>query len=248
MPSSSQPIAWALEISGAGSSGLAARTQSWIASHAAPALWRIPGIVRMDNYRPAAAQANDPFVHDGSGPIALVMAYFRDLTDLELAIRSAALDHTLDKMPEGLALTVTGLQRKLYPLEDGSFGEPDAAPLSYVVRYHRPADDEKAFVDHYAATHPPLLAHLPRIQAIACYFPLEALRHARAPSADYMIGNEVFFDGMEDFNAAMASPQRRALRQHFESFPRFAGRNVHYAMDREAIWNPMDREAIPRHR
>jgi len=189
----------------------------------------------VDNYRPAVAEANDPFVHDGAGPAALVMAYFRDLADLEHAMRSTALDHALDLAPEGMALTVTGLQRKLYPLEDGSSGTPDAAPLSYVVRYHRPADDEKAFVDHYAAAHPPLLAHLPRIRAIACYFPLEALRHASLPAADYMIGNEVFFDGMEDFNAAMASPQRRALRRDFESFPRFSGRNVHYAMDREAI-------------
>jgi uncharacterized protein (TIGR02118 family) len=237
---SPQPTAWALEISGSGTPDVIAPAQSWVASRIVPALAHLPGLTRADIYRPAAAQAKDPFVHDGMGPVALLMIYFRDLSDLEAAMCSTALDHALTATPDGVALTVMGLQRKFYPLQDGSFGTPDAAPLSYVVRYHRPADDEKAFVEHYAATHPPLLAHLPRIRAIACYFPLDALCHARLPSADYMIGNEVFFDTMDDFNAAMASPQRRALREHFEGFPRFTGRNVHHAMNREAILNTQE--------
>ena len=40
------------------------------------------------------------------------------------------------------------------------------APFSYVVRYHKPADDEEAFIKNYVATHPPTLALLPGIRSV----------------------------------------------------------------------------------
>ena len=52
-----------------------------------------------------------------------------------------------------------------------------------------------------------------------------------------MIGNEVVFDHIEDFNVAMESPARHELRAHYHEFPRFAGANTHYPMSRSAaVW------------
>ena len=113
---------------------------------------------------------------------------------------------------------------------------PLAARFSYVVRYHRPAEDEAVFVRHYLDTHPSLLARLPRIRNVLCYVPLAWRHPAGIPIAEYMLGNEVVFDHGEDFNAAMASPLRHELRAHFRQFPPFSGRNTHYSMDRRRLF------------
>jgi hypothetical protein len=51
-----------------------------------------------------------------------------------------------------------------------------------------------------------------------------------------MLGNEVTFDDVEAFNAAMASEQRLALRADFQRFPSFSGRNTHYPMQRARLF------------
>jgi hypothetical protein len=56
------------------------------------------------------------------------------------------------------------------------------------------------------------------------------------PAADYMLGNEVAFDNVEAFNAAMQSPVRQELRRHFHAFPHFTGRNTHFPMNRTRLF------------
>jgi hypothetical protein len=92
-----------------------------------------------------------------------------------------------------------------------------------VVRYHRPAQDEAAFIANYIATHPATLARLPGIRNIMCYFPLDRPNPAGLAHAGYMLGNEVVFDDVAAFNRAMASPVRQELRAHFHAFPPFSG-------------------------
>ena len=50
-----------------------------------------------------------------------------------------------------------------------------------------------------------------------------------------MIGNEVAFDSIAAFNAAMQSPVRQELRAHFHEFPRFTGLNTHFPMNRTRL-------------
>ena len=50
-----------------------------------------------------------------------------------------------------------------------------------------------------------------------------------------MLGNEVVFDSVPDFNAAMQSPVRHEMRDHFHTFPKFSGAVTHYAMMRERL-------------
>jgi hypothetical protein len=67
-----------------------------------------------------------------------------------------------------------------------------------------------------------------------CYFPQDFAAPG-VPPADYMIGNEVAFDSVEDFNTAMQSPVRQELRRHFREFPPFTGRNTHFPMNRARL-------------
>src|SRR5229473_1325944 len=76
---------------------------------------------------------------------------------------------------DAVAITATPFERRLYPIGGEATPGPLTAPFSYVVRYHRPADDEAEFVSHYLADHPPLLAKLPEIRSVLCYLPLDAL-------------------------------------------------------------------------
>ena len=76
-----------------------------------------------------------------------------------------------------------------------------------------------------------LVAKLPGIRSVMCYFPQDILMPT-VPTADTMIGNEVVFDDVAAFNIAMQSPVRQELRRHFREFPPFSGRNTHFAMSR----------------
>jgi hypothetical protein len=68
-----------------------------------------------------------------------------------------------------------------------------------------------------------------------CYFPRPDLNPSQWPSLDYLIGNEVVFDTVADFNVAMQSPVRHELRAHYRDFPSFSGANTHFLMRRTRI-------------
>jgi uncharacterized protein (TIGR02118 family) len=162
------------------------------------------------------------------------MAAFRTRDALKVAIESAPFASGLAGGPAGLAFTGSSFERRFYPVGEETEPGPLRAHFSYVVRYHRPAQDEAAFITNYVATHPPTLARLPGIRSVMCYFPQPIVAQGLA-SADYMIGNEVAFDSVEDFNAAMQSPVRQELRRHFHEFPPFTGRNTHFPMWRTRV-------------
>ena len=107
--------------------------------------------------------------------------------------------------------------------------KPRTAPLSFNVRYYRPVADEAAFNEFYLAHHPQILAHLPEIRNVLCYTPVEWTDTHDIPPSDCFLGNEVVFDSLDSFNAAMASDVRHELRRDYNSFPVRPGPNTHYA-------------------
>jgi uncharacterized protein (TIGR02118 family) len=205
---------------------------AWFDGDAAPAWTTLPGLTAVDVYVPVAGGTHDPYVDDGIGPLLLLMLQFPSAEAMSRAIAKPAFAASVKQQPDGVAITGSPFERRLYPV--GGETAPLTAPFSYVVRYHRPAEDEAEFVSHYLADHPPLLATFPGIRSVLCYLPLDALARV-LPTANYMLGNEVAFDTPEAFNAAMASPVRHVLRAHFRSFPKFTGRNTHYPMMRRQI-------------
>ncbi len=207
--------------------------RDWFDAGPAETWPRLPELTALDIYRPAEDGAHDPFSVDANGPLLVAMCEFHQ-RDAYAEARSA-LEQSLRSLLPGIGVTLSALQRRFYPVAGESSPTPLQASFSYVVRYHRPAEDEAAFVANYVATHPPLLAKLPGIRSIMCYFPLSVPAPANCAVADYMIGNEVAFDSLADFNAAMQSPVRGELRAHFNAFPRFSGRNTHFPMQRTRL-------------
>ncbi|HEY1363537.1 MAG TPA: EthD family reductase [Xanthobacteraceae bacterium] len=199
-------------------------------------LWReLPQLKSFDVYVPCEEGASDPHVADGAGPCLLCMLSFADEASLRTAIGEPAFRSGLEGRPANVPVSAEAMVRKFYSTGGETREQALAAPFSYVVRYHRPAEDERRFVEHYLADHPALLARLPGIRSVLCYLPIPWQDPNGIASPDYMLGNEVVFDSLEHFNAAMASPVRHELRAHFRKFPAFSGRNTHYPMVRTRL-------------
>jgi hypothetical protein len=202
----------------------------------AAAYWRrLAGLVSHDLYV-AAANAKDPLVDDGAGPLLIAMLAFADERALAAATASPDFAAPLARLPPGVRAVAEAMECRHYPGAGAAAPAPLRASFSYVMRYHRPAEDEDAFIANYVATHPPTLARLPGIRNVMCYFPLDRPNPPGLPKPGYMLGNEVVFDDVAAFNRAMASPVRQELRAHFRAFPPFFGANTHYPMLRTRVW------------
>ena len=186
----------------------------------------------LDIYRPVGG-TQDPYNKDEGPPLLIIMAEFHSIDACNAAV--PVLEQALADLPSSVSATVTAMERRFYPVAGETAAGPLRAPFSYVVRYYRPAEDEAAFVKHYVADHPRLEASFPRIRSIMCYFPLVQRSSRQVPAADYMLGNEVVFDNVDDFNVAMQSPVRHEMRAHFHSFPKFSGPVTHFPMLRQRL-------------
>jgi hypothetical protein len=164
----------------------------------------LPELLSLDLYTPAGDKTADPYV-DGAAPAHFAMLAFVSLK--RTIHRSAGANGAGVGAMSGTLLTCTAMRRSDHAVGGADAPAPLGAPFSYVVRYHRPAEDETKFVRHYVETHPPLLARLPGIRNVMCYLPLPWRHDGGASAADYMLGNEVVFDQSSP-SAAMASPVR----------------------------------------
>jgi len=218
----------------------AAHAADAAAPHHAPAdlaqHWtQMPDLQSLDIYTPVAGGIHDPYVHDGPAPNALAMLAFASLDALDRAVRSTPFMAGLSAIKPAV-FACTAMRRSDHPIAEEAAPAKLVAPFAYVVRYHRPAADEAAFVQNYIDTHPPLLGRLPGIRNVMCYVPLPWRDPTGLPSADYLIGNEVAFDHPDAFNAAMASPLRDELRAHYCALPAYSGHNTHFPMRRTRLF------------
>jgi hypothetical protein len=224
------PFVYELALSGAATE--AATAAAWFDAGPAEAWMRIRGLSALDLYRPVEG-TEDPYNKDDGPPLLIAVAEFASSD--ALAAAAPQLELPLAGLPLATRATFTPMERKFYPVAGETTPSPLRAPFSYVVRYRRPAADEAAFVAHYIADHPRLEAQFPHIRSIMCYFPLAAPNSERCAPADYMLGNEVVFDSVQDFNVAMQSPVRHEMRAHFHSFPKFSGAVTHFPMMRQRL-------------
>ena len=214
---------------------LVAALQNWFVAGPRQALAELAGLSCFDLYMPAQGPSHDPYNHDGAGPAMMLMLDFASRGDLAAAVNDGKVAAALAPLPAGFSATGAAFERRFYPVGEETRPALLEAPFSYVVRYHRPADDEAAFIQNYLDTHPVTQARLPGIRSIMCYLPLDDLRATELAPANYMIGNEVVFDDIAAFNGAMASPVRQELREHYHEFPRFTGANTHFPMTRTRL-------------
>ena len=148
------------------------------------------------------------------------------------AVQDSFLFH-FDRLPTGCEIVQGAYEVIEQPVGDNSEVQPRTAAFSYAVRYYRPAEDEKAFTDFYLSHHPQIEADFPNIRNAICYMPLTWTDPTSVPVEDIMIGNEVVFDSLEDFNAAMKSDVRIRMRDDFAKFPKFTGPSTHFPLSRQ---------------
>jgi hypothetical protein len=225
-------MAFVYELALSGAATEAASANAWFDAGPAQAWARIAGLSALDLYRPVGG-TDDPYNKDDGPPLLIAVAQFASREALEAA--APRLDLPLAGLPLATRATFTPMERKFYPVAGQTTPGPLQAPFSYVVRYRRPAEDEAAFVAHYVADHPRLEGQFPHIRSVMCYFPLPMPKSELCAPADYMLGNEVVFDSVQDFNVAMQSPLRHEMRAHFHTFPKFSGAVTHFPMMRERL-------------
>src|SRR5438876_11822010 len=104
------------EVSCCGERGLDDAVRSWSDAVAIPAWTALPGLSAIDAYVMATSGTHDPFVDDGAGPLLLATLHFNTAEQMWHAI--AALARSLEGRPQGVAITGTPFERRLYPIGD----------------------------------------------------------------------------------------------------------------------------------
>ncbi|MBT3704064.1 MAG: hypothetical protein HOE62_16620 [Alphaproteobacteria bacterium] len=211
---------------------------TWFSDNALAAIKGQPGVSKVDVF--TAERGSDPFNDDGAGPLLMVQTDFENVTDLEQLLATPGMGAGFlfhpDKLPTGCKV-VQGAYQVIDQVVDGQTEvQPRTAALSYAVRYYRPAENEKEFTDFYVAHHPKVEAKFPGIKNIYCYLPIPWENPTATAIEDCMIGNEVVFESLDDFNAAMKSDVRLLMRDDFAKFPNFSGPHTHYAMLRKQVF------------
>ena len=91
------------------------------------------------------------------------------------------------------------------------------------------------FTDFYIKNHPPLLAQFPNIRNVFCYLPLGWRERGELTDGATIHGNEVVFDNLEDFMAAVKSDAMGPIKADVVLFKSF-GYSSHHAMHREQVY------------
>jgi uncharacterized protein (TIGR02118 family) len=229
-------ISYFLVYSGPAEAGDAVR--KWLRGAPAALFKAAPGLEHLDIYEPEKS-VSDPYLHDGAPPLAQLQAGFRDKAALEALLGSPAYRSTVvapsPAPPDKVTAVHDAMEQRFYPVAGEAKAGPLKAPVSYVVRYQRPADNEAAFIEHYVSHHPQIQARFPGIRSIMCYVPIKWTDPTPITPASYMLGNEVVFDSLDALNASLNSPVRHELREDFKTFPKFSGKNTHYPMRRTRL-------------
>ena len=197
------------------------------------ALATIPGVERIDRYEPTLFE-DDPYDDDRQDQVLTIQTSYRDIASIEQGLASAEFHHLVNAVSAGSVykLCHDAMDTVYYPVADESEPRELTAPISYVVRYHYPANDVARFIDYYTSHHPQIERRFPRIANIMCYLPIKWRDPTSLPYLGYMLGNEVVFESVEDLGKALTSPVIDEMSADFRQFPPFQGPSTHYPMQR----------------
>ena len=196
----------------------------------------LPGVQRVDRYE-FTEFADDPYADDRQDQALTIQTVYRDLASLERGLASETFQGLVRAVANGSVYTLghEAMERVCYPVA-GETGPRDlTAPISYVVRYHYPANDVKRFIEHYTGHHPQIETGFPGIANVMCYLPIKWQDPTALPCLGYMLGNEVVFESVEHLGMALKSPVMTDMIADFEQFPTFHGHNTHYPMRRTRV-------------
>jgi hypothetical protein len=179
---------------------------------------------------------HDPYLNDGPSPPLALQLYFDDVAHLEAALARDGHLQVLaaqDALPSlaGAAVTQQAMLTRSFPVPDARFRTPRGAlPCTYLVHYPGVADDLNAWLAHYVAHHPQIMAKFPDIREIEIYTRIDWCGFLPWQRVDHMQRNKVVFDSPAALTAALNSPVRHEMRADFNRFPAYTGSNTHYPM------------------
>lgn len=193
-----------------------------------------PGLQRGLIYTPSST--SDPYLDDGPPPSLGLQLYFDDIAELEAAaapdgyLRELAARGALPSL-DGAGVTQQAMLVRRYPVPDATFRTPPGElPCTYLVAYEGAAEDLAAWLSHYVADHPPIMARFPGIRQIEVYTCIDWCGGLPWPRVEHMQRNKVVFDNQTALTAALNSPVRHEMRAAFARFPPFTGPITHFPM------------------
>ncbi len=191
-----------------------------------------PEALSVELYAPASAA--DPLLGDEVPPLLVAQLRFATLARAEHALASAAVSRALNEFQDvpvsNWHADIEVMRGQVHAEAGEAMGDTTTVPVTYLVEYQRPADDEAVFIEYYCANHPPIMAELPEIRRLEVYTPVDWSNPLALERADHMLMCDVSFDDVDALTAALNSDVRHRLRADYDTFPPFAGRVGHYPM------------------
>jgi hypothetical protein len=187
------------------------------------------------------SRTSDPYLDDGPPPQLAMQLYFDDIASLEAAVSDGGHLHGLAAQGALASLRDAGVTQQAMLVR--RFGVPDPTfrmaagehPCTYLVAYEGEADDLDAWLAHYIADHPPIMARFPGIRQIEIYTCIDWCGSVPWPRVRHMQRNKVVFDSAAALTSALNSPVRHDMRASFGRFPPFTGPITHFPMATMAI-------------
>ena len=188
-------------------------------------------------FTPISAEGEHPFARDGRGPPLALQLDFEAADELDAALSA---DGPLagivrpGALPSLVGASV-GRQRMIgrrFAVTDPVFSlPPGARPCTLLVEYPGTTADLEAWLDHYDAHHPPIMARFPGIREVATFRPAPSERDALPCQRETaMQRNKVVFDSATALVAALSSPVMAEMRADLAGFPPFSRPPTHHAM------------------
>ena len=176
------------------------------------------------------SSTSDPYLDDGSPPQLVLQLYFHDIAGLEAALAAGGHLQQLASLG-GTGATQQAMLVRRYPVPNPTFRTPPGElPCTYLVAYEGTAEDLPAWLAHYIADHPPIMARFPAIRQIEVYTCIDWCGGLPWPRVAHMQRNKVVFDSPSALTAALNSPVRHEMRAAFHGFPSFTGPITHFPM------------------
>ena len=187
----------------------------------------LAGLLQGALYRPLATAPDTPFRADGSGPALALELRFAGLGEAEAALTPWRLGRLAEILPE-VAFEHQLFAARDFPVPEAEFGTEE--PCTFLVHYPGPSDDADAWLEHYDAHHPAIMARFPGVRQVATYRPVAWSGGLDWRRGRVMQRNKVAFDSPAALQAALASPVMAEMRADRDRFPPFEGGAAHFPM------------------
>jgi hypothetical protein len=196
----------------------------------------IPGIIRADLYCPE--QVQDIYTDDGGLKGFGFQLYFEEFDPMETAIGPhGALQAIADPsaLPSLAGSYVTQQAMLRRPVLNRDHVTAASGLCSFLVYYPGPALDMNEWLGHYLEHHPPVMKQIPNVMEVEILTRMDWVDAMPWQRVHHMQRNRGVFENAAVLGAALQSPIRHIMQEHYEQFPSFEGGSIHYGVSTEIV-------------